>query len=426
MRSPVWRWIPRTEDLVWLLMFSALAWVSPTRGTEEIELLAALFVLQVAATRVDALQSSKGNLAIIALKLLIGFLLIGVTGGIASSYYLILLLPVVSAATTLGPLGSTLATGLACAAYLAFVPMAYNLGYMLEGLFLRDLSLRVLFLPVVAYLTHTLAEANRVAAIHAQATAEQLVQANTRLRAAEESARRSERLAALGQLTAGLAHELRNPLGTMKASAEMLLGRLKADDQLGVELAGYISSEVDRANSLVTRFLEFARPVHLRLAPTDLNALIDHAVGQLCHGDARALAAIHKNYDPGIPLIPADSELLERVIANLVQNALQASPAGATVTLKTRAAGANVELSVIDRGTGVKPEIREQIFNPFFTTKPGGVGLGLAISAKIVDEHGGRIRVESEPGRGSIFLISLPLSPHPERRAEAPRALTET
>lgn len=414
IRDPLWRRILRAEDLVWLLMFSALAWVSPARGTEEIEVLAALFVLQVAATRVRVLQSPKANLAIITLKLLLGFLLIGVTGGIASSYYLILLLPVVSAATTLGSLGATMATLLACAAYLAFVPMAYNLGYMLEGLFLRDLSLRVLFLPVVAYMTHTLAEANRVAAVRAQAAAGQLEEANARLQAAEESARRSERLAALGQLTAGLAHELRNPLGTMKASSEMLVGRLGADDALGMELAGYISSEVDRANSLVTRFLEFARPVELRLAGTDLNALADRAVDQLCRGDAAAAALIHKNYDPGIPLVEADAELLERVIINLVQNALQASPADATVTLKTRLAGGCVELSVIDRGSGVKPEIKEQIFNPFFTTKPGGVGLGLAISAKIVDEHGGRIRLESEPGRGSIFLISLPYSRHAE------------
>jgi signal transduction histidine kinase len=374
-------------------------------------MLAALAIVQVAAPRIRALDTPHGNIAIITLKLGAGFLLIGVTGGIASSYYLILLLPVLSAATTLGAAGTALTTLLACFAYMAFIPLAYSLGYMLEGLFLRDLSLRVIFLPLVAYLTYGLAESNRNEARRAQGAAAELAEANRRLREAEASVRRSERLAALGQLTAGLAHEIRNPLGTMKASAEMLLERLGAENDIALELAGYISTEVDRTNSLITRFLEFARPVRLRLAPTDLNALTDNAIDQLVHQTPAVAARIHRNFDPGIPLLEADGELLERVIFNLINNALQASPEGATVTVKTLAAHGNVELAVIDRGSGVKPEHREQIFNPFFTTKPSGVGLGLAITAKIVDEHGGRISLDSEPGRGSTFVVTLPLAP---------------
>jgi signal transduction histidine kinase len=307
-------------------------------------------------------------------------------------------------------LGTTVVTSLACLAYLAFIPVAYNLGYMLEGLYLRDLSLRVMFLPVVAYLTYDLAESNRKAAGQAQSAAKELEEANRRLLEAEASVRRSERLAALGQLTAGLAHELRNPLGTMKASAEMLLERTNTDPELAAELAGYISSEVDRTNSLITRFLEFARPMKLRLAPTDLNALTDRAIEELRRQTPTAPPAVHRNYDPTLPLITADAELLDRVLFNLIQNAVQASPPGAIVTVKTRHASGSVEWAVVDRGVGISEENREQIFNPFFTTKHGGVGLGLAISAKIVDEHQGRISVESEPGKGSIFLITLPLA----------------
>ncbi len=399
------------QDLAWLLLFSALAWASPTHGAAEIEMLAALAVVQVAAPRIRALNTRHGNLAIIALKLVVGFLLIGVTGGIASSYYLILLLPVLSAATTLGATGTAIVTLFACFAYMAFIPLAYSLGYMLEGLFLRDLSLRIIFLPLVAYLTYGLAESNRNEATRAQGAAAELAEANRRILEAEASVRRSERLAALGQLTAGLAHEIRNPLGTIKTSAEMLLERLPAGNELAQELAGYVSTEVDRANSLITRFLEFARPIQLRLAPTDLNALTDSAIGQLGHQSPSATQRIHRNYDPSIPLIQADSELLERVIFNLISNALQASPDDATVTVKTLAAAGCVELAVIDRGSGIRPEHREQIFNPFFTTKPTGVGLGLAITAKIVDEHNGRISLQSEPGRGSTFVVSLPLPP---------------
>jgi signal transduction histidine kinase len=406
---PPWkRFLPRMQDAVWLLLFSALAWVSPTRGPAEIEVLTALAVLQVAAPRIRAFQSPRGNLVLISLKLLLGFLLIGVTGGIASSYYLILLLPVLSAATTLGPAGTAVFTALACLAYLAFIPVAYNLGYILEGLYLRDLTLRVLFLPVVAYLTYSLAEENRRAARRAEAAAAELAEANRRLLEAEASARRSERLAALGQLTAGLAHELRNPLGTMKASAEMLLDRTPADNTLVRELAEYISAEVDRTNSLITRFLEFARPAQLRKAPTDVHLVIDSVIERLDRELPGAAGRFHRNYDPALPLIEADAEMLERVFFNLLRNALEASPPDALVTVKTRRAPHGVEIAVIDRGPGVPPEIREQIFNPFFTTKPGGVGLGLAISAKIVSDHGGAITVDSAPGAGAAFLVALP------------------
>ena len=118
--------------------------------------------------------------------------------------------------------------------------------------------------------------------------------------------------------------------------------------------------------------------------------------------------SIYKNYDPAVPAIPLDGEWMERVFFNLISNAAEANPAGATVTIKTRPVEGFVEIAVIDRGSGIAPEHRESIFNPFFTTKPSGVGLGLAIVSKIVDEHGGQILVDSEPGKGSVFRVLLP------------------
>ena len=135
--------------------------------------------------------------------------------------------------------------------------------------------------PVVAFLTQQLAEANRVKAKKYQAAAEQLEAANRHLQEAEAQMRRSERLVALGQLTAGLAHELRNPLGTMRASAELLLKRVSAENDVARELAGFIASEVDRTNSLITRFLEFARPLQLRRESTDLTLVLDEAIREL-------------------------------------------------------------------------------------------------------------------------------------------------
>jgi signal transduction histidine kinase len=264
------------------------------------------------------------------------------------------------------------------------------------------------FLPVVGLSTYQLAEANRLEARKSQETAKELARANEELVKAEAAVRRSERLAALGQLTAGLAHELRNPLGTIRVSAEMLKKVSKDDGGIGREMTEYITSEVDRANSLVTRFLEFARPLPLKPAVTDVHEVIDRAVTQYERSADRPDVSVYKNYDPALRPVSLDGEWMERVFYNLLRNAAEASAAGSSITVKTRPVDGFIEIAVIDRGSGITAEHRESIFNPFFTTKASGVGLGLAIVSKIIDEHGGRILVESEPGQGSVFRVLLP------------------
>jgi len=276
--------------------------------------------------------------------------------------------------------------------------------------------LREFTFPIAGFLTYELLEANRAATRRAQQAAEQLAAANQQLREAEAQVRRTERLAALGQLSAGLAHEIRNPLSTIKGSAEMLLKNVDANGTVGHELAGFISSEVDRTNALVTRFLDFARPLALRLEKTEITEVIDEAVAEVEKHTPPLDVSIYKNYSPEIPPFLLDRQLIERVLYNLILNAAQASPPQGSVTVKTRQVGdrgqgSTVEIDVIDRGTGIAPKDRESIFNPFFTTKSSGVGLGLAIVSKIVDEHGGEITVESEPGAGSVFRVFLPVRP---------------
>ncbi len=173
-------------------------------------------------------------------------------------------------------------------------------------------------------------------------------------------------------------------------------------------MTDYIREEVDRANSLVTRFLEFARPLPLKPAPTDVHEVIDRAVLQYDRSADRPEVSVYKNYDPAVRPVTMDGEWMERVFYNLLRNAAEASPAGGSVTVKTRPVDGFVEIAVIDRGTGITAEHRESIFNPFFTTKPNGVGLGLAIVSKIIDEHGGQILVESEPDKGAVFRVLLP------------------
>jgi two-component system sensor histidine kinase HydH len=402
------RWL-RPQDFVWLLLFSALALVSTDPTPHEIALVFALGLFQVIEPKVGWLNTEPGTIFSILIKLTLCYLLIGWTGGISSTYYVTLLLPVVSAATTLKLPGTALITSLAIFAYLSFLLLLDWSRYELTREAVGELGIRVIFLPVVAFLTHQLAEANRVEARKYQAAAGQLEQANRNLQEAEAAVRRSERLAALGQLTAGLAHELRNPLGTMRASAEMLVKSVGADNAIANELAGFISSEVDRTNSLITRFLEFARPMQLRLEQTDITQLLDASIRELERHNPPFAVEVHRNYAPEVPRVSIDRELMERVFYNLLLNAAQASPPNSAITAKTRRLDNVAEVSIIDRGDGIQKEYLESIFNPFFTTKSDGVGLGLAIVSKIVDEHGGSIRVESEPGQGSVFRIFLPV-----------------
>ena len=187
----------------------------------------------------------------------------------------------------------------------------------------------------------------------------------------------------------------------------MLQKNLPAENEVACEVAGFISTEVDRTNSLITRFLDFAKPLKLKLEPVDVSTVVDRAVRDL---ERHTKTTVHRNYSPDVRTVSIDSELMERVFYNLLLNASQASPPDATITVRTRMLNDNkqVEVAVIDRGSGIPPGNLENIFNPFFTTKPEGIGLGLAIVSKIVGEHKGRILVESDQNTGTIFRVLLP------------------
>ena len=414
---PLSRWIRliRAQDFVWIPLFLALAATSEILDVFVVAPLVALGIVQVLEPKIKALSSTRGRVVWIVLKMAIVYLLIAYTNGIQSNFWLLLLLPVVSAATVSGVLGTLVFTTLAGLAYLSFLLFLDWEKFVLERPEIEVLIQRVVCLYLVGSLTNLLAEALRVQNEKYRRAAEHLAEANRQVVEAQEAVRRSDRLAALGQLTAGLAHELRNPLGTIKASAEMLNKQLSLENDVAREVAGFISTEVDRTNSLVTRFLQFARPLHLRMDTEDLTHTLDRAIA-LAERETPGIA-IYRNYAPEIPPFPFDGELMERVFYNLVLNAAQATAPGGAVTVKTRANGRTVETAVIDRGSGIDDKTMKDIFNPFFTTKKEGVGLGLAIVSKIVDEHGGKIAVESEPGKGSIFCVSLPTDPAPQPTA---------
>jgi two-component system sensor histidine kinase HydH len=406
--QPFLRWIRaiRPQDVVWVVLFLLLALIGPFRDASLYAMLAALAVAQVLESKIPALASTRARILGLVFKFIICFLLIGYTSGVDSPYWLVLLLPVVSAATAFGLLGTLAVALLAALTYLSFLAPVF-VDWSRYEIDAATVLWRIIFLTMVGNLANTLAEDLRIKSRESQRTAGQLAAANQQIQEAEEAVRRSDRLAALGQLSAGLAHELRNPLGTIRGSAEMLSRNVSSENEVAREVAGFISTEVDRANSLITRFLQFARPLEVRTERADLAQMLDRAIAMV-EREAPGIA-IYKNYAPEIRPFPFDGELMERVVYNLVLNAVQATPEGGAVTVKTRAAEGTAEIAVIDRGSGIEPKHLETIFNPFFTTKAAGVGLGLAIVSKIVDEHGGKIAVESEPGKGSVFRVLLPM-----------------
>jgi two-component system sensor histidine kinase HydH len=393
-----WRFKLRVQDVLLTVMFGALIFLA--HDIWERFFLLGLAILQLVEGRIRFLTTVWGRTTSVILQLIIVYLLIGYTGGVTSSYYLMLLLPLVSTASYLGVAGTLASSVTAVLVYLSFLLFVdFKEVYVPPEQF-HILAIRCLPLIIAAVMVNSLAAVIRTQSAKYKLIAEQLT-------AAEAAVRRSERLAALGQLSAGLAHELRNPLGSIKGSADLLARSASRDDPMAKELAGIISAEVDRTNSLVTRFLDFARPLEPRRESTDITSVIDQAVTRAAVTQAKV--EVVRDYSTSLPRLAIDPELMEQVFLNLVTNASQASAPGATITIRTREVDEQAEVSVIDHGCGIPPDKIETIFNPFVTTKQGGVGLGLAIVAKIVDGHGGKMSVESEPGKGSIFRVLLPI-----------------
>ena len=412
-RRPAWF---RAQDFAWLLFVTILLTTAPEiNNYDALILLPLIGAFQIIEPRLKLFASRRGQIASIVLKLILSYLLVGFSHGIESYYYAIFLIPVVSAATTFDLAGVIVVTAIACLAYFSFLfPIYFDYSqFQLPPDQIRLMSVRVSFYAIVAFLVYEQAKAKRDEMQRTQEAAERLAESNRHLRQAQASLRRSERLAALGQLTAGLAHELRNPLGTIKGSAEMLMkDTVQSRPEVMTEMAGYIGSEVDRMSGLVSSFLDFARPLQARSVNAELRPVVEEVVGQHSAMAAQCGVKVLVETSEAPLMFSFDPDLLKVALSNLLQNAIQASTEGQSVSIKAAVVGDNVMIFVTDHGHGIQKEHLETIFNPFFTTKSQGVGLGLPIVSKIVDEHHGRINVFSEIGKGTTFEIALPKSQH--------------
>jgi two-component system sensor histidine kinase HydH len=235
----------------------------------------------------------------------------------------------------------------------------------------------------------------------------------TEIKRLQEKVRRSERLAAIGELAAGVAHEVRNPLSSIRGFAQFL-GHVLKDKPEEREYAEIMVKEVDRINNVVTNLLSFARPVKPDLVPTNLPELLDHTV-RLVEEDARLRKVnIRLSTSNGLKKIYVDGNQITQIMLNLILNALQAVESGGNIDVEARAIDSSLlRLSVEDDGPGIPPGVANKIFDPFYTTREKGTGLGLAIVHMIVENHGGEINLVSPvPGKdkGCRITIDLPVS----------------
>jgi two-component system, NtrC family, sensor histidine kinase HydH len=387
-------------DVLWLLFLLGLALLPPVGEIHKQLILLAFGVLQIFEGRLVN-RVPRGRYYAVLLKILLAMLLISHTGGVGinSSYYPIFYVPVITAAVYFGASGTILWTLIASGAYLSYLYPALQ-EYELAPDAITELMLRILFFFLAAMVVNRFATENKRQTRRYREVAEQLAKTNRELEQVQAEARRSERLAALGQLSAGLAHEIRNPLGIIKGSAEMLIQRVASAEPLAAELAGYISSEVNRLSALVSRFLDFARPLRLETQPCSVPEVVDRALRAVAANWSGAAIQVECRYENDLPPAELDENLGEQVFVNLIQNAYDAmSETGGRLSISIgegkRGERRGIEVQVADSGPGIAAELREQIFNPFFTTKKTGVGLGLSIVSKIVDEHHGSIEIFS-------------------------------
>jgi two-component system sensor histidine kinase HydH len=232
------------------------------------------------------------------------------------------------------------------------------------------------------------------------------------VRSLQEEIRRKEKLAAVGSLAAGIAHEIRNPLSSIKGVATYFGDRF-AETVEDKELAGVMVREVDRLNRVISELLEFARPSELKLKQTNINELLEHSV-RLIQQDAKANnIEVDLSAGDDLPLVLLDPDRFSQALLNLYLNGIQAMDGGGMLSVKSmHGEDGNIKVEIADTGKGIGPDDVSKVFDPYFTTKSKGTGLGLAIVHKIVEAHNGEIKIRSTPGKGTVFTLLIPVNPN--------------
>ena len=313
-------------------------------------------------------------------------------------------LPVVYAAIAFGWMGGLAAALIAALLYVPHIVMTWRH----EHHYAMEQYAEIFMFLAVGLVTGVLSDRERKRRAELQTTAQKLNQVYRELQDTFEQVKRADRLSAIGQLAAGLAHEIRNPLASIDGAAEVLDVADNRPD-LRKETVGIIRKECARLNHLLTSLLDFARPRRPEWREVDLSRVLDSVIDLVSHSAGKGIR-FHKETARGAPRLLGDAEQLTQVMLNLTLNAAQAMPEGGDVWLTTRQVDDGIVIQIRDQGAGIPEENFDKIFDPFFTTKSTGTGLGLSVVHQIVTQHGGTVTVTRNQDKGTTFTLFFPKS----------------
>ncbi|MEO8594952.1 MAG: ATP-binding protein [Candidatus Solibacter sp.] len=306
-------------------------------------------------------------------------------------------LPIIYAAIYLGWRGGFVASAVSACCYIPHILMAWH--HMPDYAMNQYAEIIVFFL--VGTVTGVLAD-------QGMKQRHELAALNRSLLDSFEQIKRADRLSAIGQLSASLAHEIRNPLASIDGATNLIESEQTPPEMRKVSLA-IIRKEVQRLNRLLTNLLDFARPRKPEFQEIQPERLIDGTVALVNHSAQQKGITLRKELPAAVPPFECDPEQMKQVMLNLVINAVQAMTGAGEIVLSARQRGASVVISVRDQGPGISDEDLDRVFNPFYTTKDEGTGLGLSVVYQIVNQHGGEVIAERNPGGGMTFSLTIPM-----------------
>jgi len=224
----------------------------------------------------------------------------------------------------------------------------------------------------------------------------------------QEQLRKSDTLNVIGELAAGIAHEIRNPMTALKGFIQLLEGSISKEHSMYYQV---ITTELQRIDSIINEFLILAKPQAIRFQEKDINQIMKETVDLLTAQAVLYNVQFVTEYDDGLPLVFCEPNQMKKVFINLIKNAIEVMPCGGNISITIKKMGnQQIQIKIQDEGTGIPKEKIKKLGEPFYTTKDRGTGLGLMVSYRIIDEHKGTINIESEEGKGTIFYINLPIN----------------
>lgn len=314
-------------------------------------------------------------------------------------------LPIIYAAIFFGWRGGLTTSVVSAICYIPHIAMVWH--HSRPEYAVNQYAEIIVFL-LVGTVTGVLADRGRKQRMELEATSNELARVNRELHDSFEQIKRADRLSAVGQLSAGLAHEIRNPLASIDGAAN-LIESPQTSQELRQSCLTIIHKEIQRLNRLLTGLLDFARPRKPEFQTVQPGRLIDAIINLASHSAQQKGIALRKDAPSSTPPFECDPEQMKQVLLNLTINAVQAMNGPGEVVLSARERDASVTIAVRDEGPGVAEENLDKIFNPFFTTKEAGTGLGLSVVHQIVTQHGGVVNAERNSGGGMTFSVVIPL-----------------